>query len=197
LEKATAALEQVLKEAKINYSIDPGGGVFYGPKIDIKVKDSLGREWQCTTIQVDFNLPDRFQIFFINQRRKRKPYMIHRALCGSLERFIGVLIEHYAGAFPFWLSPLQIKILPISDRFNKYAKEIKEELKDFRVEVVEQKETISKKIREGEIEKIPYLLIVGEKEKKNKNVSVRKRGKGDLGQMSLKKFKEIIVKENI
>ncbi len=196
--KATAALEQVLKEAKINYSIDPGGGVFYGPKIDIKVKDSLGREWQCTTIQVDFNLPDRFQIFFINQKgEKEKPYMIHRALCGSLERFIGVLIEHYAGAFPFWLSPLQIKILPISDRFNKYAKEIKEELKDFRVEVVEQKETISKKIREGEIEKIPYLLIVGEKEKKNKNVSVRKRGKGDLGQMSLKKFKEIIVKENI
>jgi len=139
--KATAALEQVLKEAKINYSIDPGGGVFYGPKIDIKVKDSLGREWQCTTIQVDFNLPDRFQIFFINQKgEKEKPYMIHRALCGSLERFIGVLIEHYAGAFPFWLSPLQIKILPISDRFNKYAKEIKEELKDFRVEVVEQKE---------------------------------------------------------
>ncbi|HPD19615.1 MAG TPA: threonine--tRNA ligase [Candidatus Pacearchaeota archaeon] len=196
--KATAVLNQVLKEAKINYSIDPGGGVFYGPKIDIKIKDSLGREWQCTTIQVDFNLPDRFQMFFINQKgEKEKPYMIHRALCGSLERFIGVLIEHYAGAFPFWISPVQIKILPVSDKFNKYAKEIKEELKDFRVEVADQKETISKKIREGEIEKIPYLLIVGEKEKNNKNVSVRKRGKEDLGQMSMKKFKEIIVKENI
>ncbi len=196
--KATAVLNQVLKEAKINYSIDPGGGVFYGPKIDIKIKDSLGREWQCTTIQVDFNLPDRFQMFFINQKgEKEKPYMIHRALCGSLERFIGVLIEHYAGAFPFWISPVQIKILPVSDKFNKYAKEIKEELKDFRVEVADQKETISKKIREGEIEKIPYLLIVGEKEKNNKNVSVRKRGKEDLGQMSMKKFKEIIFKENI
>jgi len=112
-----------------------------------------------------------------------------------LERFIGVLIEHYAGAFPFWISPVQIKILPVSDKFNKYAKEIKEELKDFRVEVADQKETISKKIREGEIEKIPYLLIVGEKEKNNKNVSVRKRGKEDLGQMSMKKFKEIIFKE--
>jgi len=120
--------------------------------------------------------------------------MIHRALYGSLERFIGVLIEHYAGAFPFWLSPIQIKILPISDKFNKYAREIKEELKEYRAEVAEEKETISKKIRQGEIEKIPYLLIVGEKEKKAKTVSVRKRGKGDLGAMKIKKFKEIIIK---
>ena len=195
-EKATATLEQVLKDAKLEYNIDPGGGVFYGPKIDIKVKDTLGREWQCTTIQVDFNLPDRFQMSFINDKgEKERPYMIHRALYGSLERFIGVLIEHYAGAFPFWLSPVQIKILPVSDKFNKYAREIKEELKEYRAEVAEEKETISKKIREGEMEKIPYLLIVGEKEKKAKTISVRKRGKGDLGAMKIKKFKEIINKE--
>ncbi|MDD3170450.1 MAG: threonine--tRNA ligase [Candidatus Pacebacteria bacterium] len=193
--KATTILEQVLKEAKLDYNIDPGGGVFYGPKIDIKVKDTLGREWQCTTIQVDFNLPDRFQMFFINEKgEKERPYMIHRALYGSLERFIGVLIEHYAGAFPFWLAPVQIKILPVSDKFNKYAREIKEELGDCRVEVAEEKETISKKIRQGEMEKIPYLLIVGEKEKKAKTVSVRKRGKGDLGAMKMEKFKEIINK---
>ncbi|MFA5232500.1 MAG: threonine--tRNA ligase [Candidatus Paceibacterota bacterium] len=193
--KATTILEQVLKEAKLDYNIDQGGGVFYGPKIDIKVKDTLGREWQCTTIQVDFNLPDRFQMFFINEKgEKERPYMIHRALYGSLERFIGVLIEHYAGAFPFWLAPVQIKILPVSDKFNKYAREIKEELGDCRVEVAEEKETISKKIRQGEMEKIPYLLIVGEKEKKAKTVSVRKRGKGDLGAMKMEKFKEIINK---
>jgi len=196
--KATAILEQVLKEAKLDYGIDQGGGVFYGPKIDIKVKDTLGREWQCTTIQVDFNLPDRFQMFFISEKgEKERPYMIHRALYGSLERFIGVLIEHYAGAFPFWLSPVQIKILPVSDKFNKYAREIKEELKDYRVEVAEEKETIGKKIREGEMEKIPYLLVVGEKEKKAKNISVRKRGKGDLGTMKMEKFKKIIIKENV
>ena len=188
-----------MKEAKLDYGVDPGGGVFYGPKIDIKVKDTLGREWQCTTIQVDFNLPDRFQMFFINEKgEKERPYMIHRALYGSLERFIGVLIEHYAGAFPFWLSPVQIKILPISDKFNKYAKEIKEGLEDYRVEVADEKETISKKIREGEMEKIPYLLIIGEREKKNKTVSVRKRGKGDLGEMKMEKFKEIIkINKNI
>ncbi len=194
--KATKALETVLNNHKIDYDIDNGGGVFYGPKIDIKIKDSLNREWQCTTIQVDFNLPDRFQMFYINEKgEKEKPLMLHRALTGSLERFIGVLIEHYAGALPFWLSPVQIKILPISDKFNKYANEVKKELESYRVKVFNESETISKKIRQGEIEKIPYLLIVGEKEKNSKTVSVRKRGKGDIGVKTIEEFKNIIIKE--
>ena len=194
--KATKALETVLNNHKIDYDIDNGGGVFYGPKIDIKIKDSLNREWQCTTIQVDFNLPDRFQMFYINEKgEKEKPLMLHRALTGSLERFIGVLIEHYAGALPFWLSPVQIKILPISDKFNKYANEVKKELESYRVKVFNESETISKKIRQGEIEKIPYLLIVGEKEKNSKTVSVRKRGKGDIGVKIIEEFKNIIIKE--
>ena len=194
--KATKALEMVLNNHKIDYDIDNGGGVFYGPKIDIKIKDSLNREWQCTTIQVDFNLPDRFQMFYINEKgEKEKPLMLHRALTGSLERFIGVLIEHYAGALPFWLSPVQIKILPISDKFNKYANEVKKELEGYRVRVFNESETISKKIRQGEIEKIPYLLIVGEKEKNSKTVSVRKRGKGDIGVKTIEEFKNIIIKE--
>ena len=194
--KATKALEMVLNNHKIDYDIDNGGGVFYGPKIDIKIKDSLNREWQCTTIQVDFNLPDRFQMFYINEKgEKEKPLMLHRALTGSLERFIGVLIEHYAGALPFWLSPVQIKILPISDKFNKYANEVKKELESYRVKVFNESETISKKIRQGEIEKIPYLLIVGEKEKNSKTVSVRKRGKGDIGVKTIEEFKNIIIKE--
>lgn len=195
-EKATKTLETVLKNNKIDYDVDKGGGVFYGPKIDIKIKDSLGREWQCTTIQVDFNLPDRFQMTYINEKgEKEKPLMLHRALTGSLERFIGVLIEHYAGAFPFWLSPVQIKILPISDKFIDYANEIKKELEDYRIKISSENETISKKIRQGEIEKIPYLLIVGEKEKNSKTISVRKRGEGDLGTKTIKEFKEIIIKE--
>ena len=194
--KATKALETVLNNHKIDYDIDNGGGVFYGPKIDIKIKDSLNREWQCTTIQVDFNLPDRFQMSYINEKgEKEKPLMLHRALTGSLERFIGVLIEHYAGALPFWLSPVQIKILPISDKFNKYANEVKKELESYRVKVFNESETISKKIRQGEIEKIPYLLIVGEKEKNSKTVSVRKRGKGDIGVKTIEEFKNIIIKE--
>jgi len=189
--KATNSLKYVLKNLKLKFQVDPGGVVFYGPKIDIKIKDSLGREWQCTTIQVDFNLPDRFDIAFINKKgKKEKPYMIHRALIGSMERFIGVLIEHYGGAFPFWLSPVQIRIIPIGSRHEKYAKKIVEFLKEnnLRVELKDENETVSKKIREGELQKIPYLLVVGDKEIKSKSVRVRKRGKGDIGQLGLTKF---------
>lgn len=190
-DKATNVLKYVLKKMKLKYEIDQGGGVFYGPKIDIKIKDSLGREWQCTTIQVDFNLPERFNLSYISQKgEKERPYMIHRALIGSLERFIGVLLEHYAGALPLWLSPIQIWIVPIGTKHEKYANKIAEELKkaDLRVEVKAGNETISKKIREGEIQKIPYILVVGDKEMKAKSVRVRERGKGDIGMINLKKF---------
>jgi len=197
-DKATNELENVLKKLGLKYQIDKGGGVFYGPKIDIKIQDSLKREWQCTTIQFDFNLPDRFNMVYTNQKgEKEKPFMIHRALLGSMERFFGVLIEHYAGAFPLWLSPEQIWVIPISEKHVKYAKEMGKKLKEagFRAEVRDENDTISKKIREGEIQKIPYLLVVGDKEMKRKSLAVRMRGKGDLGEMKLKKFIEKIKEE--
>lgn len=189
--KAVKCLRYVLETLKLKYEIDKGGGVFYGPKIDIKIKDSLGREWQCTTIQVDFNLPERFDIFYIDQRgKKQKPIMVHRALLGSLERFIGVLLEHYEGALPLWLSPEQCWIIPVGTAHKKYAKDTAQQLKEegLRVQVKDENETVGKKIREGELQKVPYLLVVGKKEMKKKTVGVRERGKGDIGEMKLKKF---------
>ena len=197
-EKSQRALKYALKKANLNYQEDPGGGVFYGPKIDIKIKDSLERPWQCTTIQVDFNLPQRFKIFYIDKKGKKKePIMIHRALLGSLERFIGVLIENYQGALPLWLSPEQIWIIPVGKRHKDYAQKITKEFQslNFRVKVRGENLTVSKKIREGEIQKIPYLLVVGDKEIKSKSVRVREREKGDIGQMKLKKFLEKIKRE--
>jgi len=196
--KATKSLERVLKKLNLKYQIDPQGGVFYGPKIDIKIKDCLKRSWQCTTIQIDFNLPERFKLSFIDERGKRKtPIMIHRALLGSLERFIGVLIENYGGALPLWLAPEQIWILPVTSQYEEYAKKINFQLKTlgFRTQTKAGNETISKRIREGEIQKIPYILVIGSKEKKRKRVRVRKRKKGDLGEMSLTKFIEKIKRE--
>ena len=192
-EKSTKALENVLKKLKLNYKTDSGGGVFYGPKIDIKIKDSLEREWQCTTIQFDFNLPQRFKMNYVDKKgNKKEPFMIHRALLGSMERFIGILIEHYAGAFPLWLSPIQTMVVPISEKFNDYAQKIELELlkNNIRAEINNENETLGKKIREGELQKIPYLLIVGDKEQKSKSVSIRQRGKGDIGTMKLDKFLE-------
>jgi len=195
-QKATNSLKYVLKKLKLDYNVDPGGGVFYGPKIDIKIKDSLDREWQCTTIQFDFNLPKRFKMAYINQKgKKAEPYMIHRALLGSLERFFGVLIEHYAGEFPLWLAPVQIWIIPIASKHKKYAKEIGKKLSRFRIEVKDENETVSKKIREGEIQKIPYILVIGDKELKTKSVRVRERKRGDIGIIKLNKFIEKIKKE--
>jgi len=190
-QKATEALEKALKEEKVKYQFDKGGGVFYGPKIDIKLKDAIGRSWQCTTIQVDFNLPERFEMFYIDKNgKKQQPIMIHRALLGSIERFMAVLIEHYAGEFPFWLAPVQIEVLPVLEKNIKYAQKIKQELENngFRVELNSSDETLSKRIREAEIQKIPYILVVGGKEEKNKTIAVRKRGKGDLGTMELEKL---------
>jgi threonyl-tRNA synthetase len=190
-------LEKVAIEKKLNISKDIGGAVFYGPKLDFKVKDAIGREWQCSTLQFDFNLPERFDMNFVNSKgEKERPYMLHRALFGSFERFIGVLIEHYAGAFPLWLSPVHAVILPISEKHIDYAKKIENQLKEnnIRVQVKNENETLGKKIRESEMQKIPYLLIIGDKEIEANSVSVRQRGlatqagKGDLGQMSLDNF---------
>ena len=189
--KAENSLQYALKKMKLKYQIDAGGGAFYGPKIDIKVKDSLGRPWQCTTIQVDFNLAECFNITYIDQKgRKQRPILIHRALLGSLERFIGILLEYYGGALPFWLSPEQIWIIPIGSRHENYAKTVAKEFikNNLRIKVKDENETVSKKIRNGEIQKIPYLLVVGDKERQNKTVRVRERGKGDIGMMKLAKF---------
>jgi len=206
--KAMNVLKYVLKKQKLNYQIDPGGGVFYGPKIDIKIKDCLQREWQCTTIQVDFNLPERFDLNFIDKKgRKQRVIMIHRALLGSIERFVGVLIEHYGGAFPLWLAPEQIWIIPVSSRHLKYAQEVSKKIHEIysrkfapkfveiREIIKDEKETVSKKIREGEVQKIPYMLVVGDKEEKSKSVRVRERGKGDIGEMKIEKFIEKVKME--
>jgi len=199
--KATNTLKFVLKKLNLKYKIDPGGGVFYGPKIDIKIKDSLQRPWQCTTIQIDFNLPERFDVSFISKSgKKERPYMIHRALIGSLERFVGVLLEHYKGALPFWLAPEKIWIIPIGKSNLKYAEKIKKclnkelNLKNS-IKVKSESATVSKKIREGEIKKVPYLLIVGDKEMKKNSIRVRERKKGDIGEFSLTNFvKKIKIK---
>jgi len=196
--KAENAIKYALKKLNLEYQIDKGGGAFYGPKIDIKIKDAIGREWQCTTIQIDFNLPKRFDITFINEKSKKENViMLHRALLGSLERFIGVLLEYYAGALPFWISPEQIWIIPISSSHVEYANFINKQLttNKLRSKVKDENETVSKKIREGEIQKIPYLLVIGDKEMKNKSVRVREREKGDIGEIKLEKFLEKIKKE--
>ncbi|HOA47779.1 MAG TPA: threonine--tRNA ligase, partial [Candidatus Pacearchaeota archaeon] len=183
-EKAENAIKYSLEKLNLKYQIDKGGGAFYGPKIDIKIKDAIGREWQCTTIQIDFNLPKRFDVAFVNEKgKKENVIMVHRALLGSLERFIGVLLEYYAGALPLWLSPEQIWIIPIGSNHVKYAKEVTKEIiskinsefAENRIILKNDKETVSKKIREGEIQKIPYLLVVGDKEMEHKSVRVRER----------------------
>ena len=196
-QKAENSLKYVLKKLKLKYQVDPGGGVFYGPKIDIKIKDSLGRPWQCTTIQVDFNLPEKFNLNYVDQKgKKKRPIMVHRALLGSIERFIGVLLENYAGALPLWLSPEQVWVIPVGARHEKYAREAGSKMLNAgcRIEVKDENETVSKKIREGELQKIPYLLVVGDKEMKLRAVRVRSKNK-DLGVILLTKFIEKIKSE--
>ncbi|HOV21531.1 MAG TPA: threonine--tRNA ligase [bacterium] len=191
-ELATKTLEKSLKEKGINYEIDPGEGVFYGPKIDIKINDCLGRQWQCSTIQVDFNIPEKFEIKFIDEDGKEKtPILIHRAILGSLERFFGVLIEHYKGNFPLWLAPEQLRILPITEKHNQFSETIEEKLSEnFRVSVDLRNEKITKKIKDAEDEKIPYMLIVGDKEIQTGNFALRKHQKGMLGNFTLKEIEE-------
>jgi len=191
--KAESILKYILKKLKLKYQIDPGGGVFYGPKIDVKIKDSLGKEWQCTTIQIDFNLSERFNLTYVDEKgKKEKVIMIHRTLLGSIERFVGVLLEHYGGTLPLWLVPEQIWLIPVASRHKKYAKEIsgKFQISDLRFKIKDENETVSKKIREGEIQKIPYLLVVGDNEMKENSVRVRERGKGDIGPVSIDRFIE-------
>jgi threonyl-tRNA synthetase len=190
-EMATAALKKSLENNRVNYKIDPGEGVFYGPKIDIKVKDVLKRSWQCTTIQVDFNLPKRFNLKYSDDQGKvQQPIMIHRAVLGSLERFFGVLIEHYGGFFPVWLSPVQVTVIPITERNLAYAAYISEILKTnaIRVELDERSESAGRKIRDAELQKIPYIIIVGDEEQKGKNISLRIHKKGDQGKRNLEEF---------
>jgi len=190
-----SVLEKVAKKKGLSYEKDIGGAVFYGPKLDFKIKDALGREWQCSTLQFDFNLPERFDMTFVNSKGEdERPYMLHRALFGSFERFIGLLIEHYAGAFPFWLAPVQVKVLPVSDRFIDYAKEVEMELRklEMRTELDDSAESLGKKIRNAEISKVPYMIVIGEKEVAEKNITVRSKADGDLGQMKVKDFIEKI-----
>ncbi len=197
-ELAESVLEKVAEDLGIECVRETGEAAFYGPKLDYKVKDAIGREWQCSTIQFDFNLPERFDMTFTNSEGKEeRPFMIHRALFGSFERFLGLLIEHYAGAFPLWLSPEQIRVLPVSEKFIDYAEEIKNELKKsgYRVTVDNNSESLPKRIRTAEKEKLPYILVLGEKEVEAKTVAIRKRKEGDLGVKSLKEFKEMLEEE--
>ncbi|MEJ5226463.1 threonine--tRNA ligase [Thermodesulfovibrio sp.] len=197
-DRATNALEQALKERNLPYQIDPGEGVFYGPKIDIKIKDVLNRAWQCSTIQVDFNIPERFDITYRGKDGyEHRPIMIHRALMGSLERFMGVLIEHYAGAFPTWLSPVQAVIMTISEKHINYAENIYKKLRDegLRVKLDRENEKIGYKIRQATLDKIPYMLIIGDKEAEGGRITVRLRSGENLELIELEKFIELVKKE--
>ncbi len=195
---ATQALKDSLEAKGIKYKIDEGGGAFYGPKIDIKLKDAIGRQWQCGTVQCDFNLPERFELKYIDENgAQARPIMLHRALLGSLERFIGTMIEHYAGNFPAWLAPTQVIIIPIKTEQNDFASKIKADLKSNNVRVLidNSNETLGKRIREATLKKVPYVLVIGQKELESSQVSVRKRSGVDLGVMSPEAFQELLLKE--
>ncbi len=193
-------LASALKERGISYERIEGEAAFYGPKIDIKIEDAIGRVWQLGTIQLDFNLPERFELEYTgNDGAKHRPFMIHRALFGSIERFFGVLIEHYAGAFPLWLAPVQVTVLPITDRINDYASEVAAELRSagFRVETNLKSDKIGAKIRDAQINKVPYMLVLGDKELEDKTIAVRDRKQGDIGVMSMEEFKEMITRQKV
>ena len=201
-ELATNALAQAVCGMGKSYVVNEGDGAFYGPKLDFHLKDSIGRTWQCGTIQLDFQLPQRFDIDYIGaDGEKHRPIMLHRVVFGSIERFIGILIEHYAGKFPVWIAPVQVKVLPVSDKYNDYAKKVVAQLeeKDIRVEMDSRNEKLGYKIREARMEKVPYMMIVGENEQNKELVSVRKRDgeadKQDLGEMSLEDFVELVKRD--
>jgi len=183
-QEGTRALREALERRGVTYELDEGGGAFYGPKIDFKVQDAIGRWWQCSTTQVDFNLPERFKLEYIGpDGQAHRPIMLHRAITGSMERFFGVLVEHFAGAFPLWLAPVQVAVLPIAERHHDYAAQIASELKNHRIRVYldTRKEKTGAKIRDAQLQKIPYMFILGDKEIENKTVSVRHRTRGDQG----------------
>jgi threonyl-tRNA synthetase len=190
-ENATQALKVAADKAGLGYEMDEGGGAFYGPKIDVKIKDALGRLWQCSTVQFDFNMSERFDMTFIGvDNQAHRPYMIHRALLGSIERFFGMLIEHYAGSFPVWLAPVQAKVVTITDKQLDYAKGVRDKLlaEGIRAELDARSEKMGFKIREATLEKVPYILVVGDKEVQQNAVAVRERGGKDLGVMPLAEF---------
>jgi threonyl-tRNA synthetase len=197
-ELATGALREALESKGLDYKINEGDGAFYGPKIDFHLMDSIGRTWQCGTIQLDFQMPEKFDLTYIAEDgQKHRPVMIHRVLFGSIERFIGILIEHFAGAFPAWLAPVQARVLPITDRHLEYARKVMDSLeqKGIRVEMDTRNEKINYKIREAQAQKIPYMLVVGDKEAEQGAVAVRHRTQGDLGALPLSEFEEKLLRE--
>jgi threonyl-tRNA synthetase len=198
-DRAEAALDAALRANGLAFDLQPGEGAFYGPKIEFTLKDSLGRLWQCGTIQLDFNLPERLDAEFVDEDNTRKrPVMLHRAIVGSMERFLGILIEHYAGAFPTWLAPVQVAVLNISENQSSYASEVASQLKakGFRVELDLRNEKIGYKIREHSLQKLPYMAVVGDKEMASQTVAVRGRGGADLGSMGLQGLVELLQKES-
>ncbi len=197
-DKAEAALKRALQKRKMKYVIDEGEGVFYGPKIDVKIRDSLGRKWQCATIQLDFVMPEKFDLSYVGKDDKmHRPVMIHRVIYGSLERFFGILIEHFGGAFPLWLSPKQVSLIPIADRHLKYAEKVKMELEEgeLRVLLDARQESVSAKVRDAQMMKTPYIIVVGDREQKQGTVTVRLRNGKVIGAMKAGKFKERLLKE--
>lgn len=195
---AEAALARALEGMGRSYKLNPGDGAFYGPKLDFDVTDALGRKWQCATVQLDFQLPLKFDLNYIGEDGKEhRPVMIHRAIMGSLERFIGIITEHFAGVFPAWLSPVQARVLPITDRHQAYAASVVEKLRaaGIRVEQDNRNEKIGYKIREAEMQKIPFILVIGDKEAEAGAVAVRRRGQKDLGAMPTEAFLELAAVE--
>ena len=198
-EVATSSLRRTLEARKMDYEVDEGGGAFYGPKIDVHIRDAIGRSWQCTTVQFDFNLPERFGLTYIGEDgHEHQPYMIHRALLGSLERFIGVLIEHYGGAFPTWLAPVQAEVIPIAERHNEYALEVQDRLQGagIRVHADLRNERMNAKIRDAQLQKVPYMLVVGDREATASAASVRLRSKEDLGPLPVQEIADRISAES-
>ena len=199
-DSAEKMLQELSDELKLDAKKAEGEAAPYGPKLDYVFKDSLGREWQLATIQLDFSMPKRFELTYTDKEGKlQTPVMLHRAILGSYERFMAILIEHFAGAFPLWLSPVQVKVLPIADAHKKYAEEVFRKLKEnnIRAELDESNETLGKKIRQGKIEKVPYMLVIGEKEVENKNVTVENREKGNEGAVGVEEFVEKLRNEII
>ena len=195
---AENALKEALEISGTPYHINAGDGAFYGPKIDFHLEDCIGRTWQCGTIQLDFQLPERFDMSYIGEDGKEhRPVMLHRTILGSLERFLGILIEHYAGAFPYWIAPVQIKIIPVANEHVNYAKELSDEFlkSGLRVEIDTRDEKLGRKIRDAQLQKTPYMIVLGDKELANKNIAVRERSKGDLGSMSVDEFKNLLAQE--
>jgi threonyl-tRNA synthetase len=185
---AEGVLRDEVEARNLPYDVDEGGAVFYGPKIDVKMVDVLGREWQCTTVQFDFNLPERFDVSYIGEDGKEhRPYMVHRALLGSMERFVGVLIEHYGGAFPLWLAPVQAVVIPIADRHIEFAQRVVDDMRaeGLRVEIDARSERMQAKIRDAQLQKVPYMLVVGDREQGAEAVAVRRRDGTDLGAIPL------------